>query len=99
MLEVPFLMEEFATIVETSLQISPRLMEVAMNFVCRLYSNESNEVNEIGSHVLFLAYQNIQTISISTPVPSSHNISFRIAIKVILHRNCVKIMSFIKIKL
>jgi hypothetical protein len=41
--EVPSLMEEFATIVETSFQISPRLIEVATNFVCRLYSNKSNE--------------------------------------------------------
>ena len=43
MQEMPFLMEEFATIVETPFQISPRLIEVVTNFGCRLYSNESNE--------------------------------------------------------
>eukprot|EP00745_Piridium_sociabile_P034704 TRINITY_DN5991_c0_g1_i13.p1 TRINITY_DN5991_c0_g1~~TRINITY_DN5991_c0_g1_i13.p1 ORF type:complete len:843 (-),score=177.10 TRINITY_DN5991_c0_g1_i13:511-3039(-) len=45
--EVPSLMEEFATIVDTPFQISPRLKEVATNFVCRLYSNESNEDNDV----------------------------------------------------
>ena len=47
MQEVPTLMEEFATIVETPFQISPRLIEVATNFGCRLYSNESNEDNDV----------------------------------------------------
>ena len=45
--EVPSLMEEFATIVETPFQISPKLIEVATNFVFRLYSNESNEDNDV----------------------------------------------------
>lgn len=45
--EVPFLLEQFATIVDTPFQTSPRLKEVATNFVCRLYSNESNEVNDV----------------------------------------------------
>ena len=47
MQEMPFLMEEFATIVETPFQISPRLIEVATNFGCRLYANESNEDNGV----------------------------------------------------
>lgn len=45
--EVPFLMEGFATIVDTPFQISPRLKEVATNRVCRLYSNKSNEDNDV----------------------------------------------------
>lgn len=45
--EVPFLMEQFATIVDTPFQTSPRLKEVATNFVCSLYSNESNEDNDV----------------------------------------------------
>ena len=47
MQEVPSLMDEFATIVDTPFQTSPRLKEVAMNFVCRLYSNDPNEGNDI----------------------------------------------------
>ena len=35
MQEVPSLMDEFATIVDTPFQTSPRLKEVATNFVCR----------------------------------------------------------------
>ena len=45
--EVPSLMEEFATLVDTPFQTSPRLTEVARKFVCRLYSNESNEDNNV----------------------------------------------------
>ena len=45
--EIPFLMEEFATIVDTPFQTSPRLKKVATHFVCRLYSNESNENNDV----------------------------------------------------
>lgn len=45
--EVPSLMEQFATVVDTPFQTSPRLKEVATNFVCRLYSNESNEDNDV----------------------------------------------------
>ena len=41
--EVPSLMEEFATVVDTPFQTSPRLKEVAAKFVCRLYSNDSND--------------------------------------------------------
>ena len=36
-------MEEFATVVDTPFQTSPRLKEVAAKFVCRLYSNDSND--------------------------------------------------------
>src|SRR5678816_2499716 len=43
MREVPFLMEEFATVVDTPFQTSPRLKEVAAKFVCGLYSNDSND--------------------------------------------------------
>src|SRR5688572_29135838 len=43
MREVPFLMEEFATVVDTPFQTSPRLKEVAARFVCRLYSNDSKD--------------------------------------------------------
>jgi len=45
--EVPSLMEPFTTICNTPFQTLPRLKEVATNFVCRLYSNESNEVNDV----------------------------------------------------
>jgi len=45
--EVPSLMAEFAAIVDTPFQISPRLKEVARNFVCRLYLNELNEDNDV----------------------------------------------------
>lgn len=45
--DVPHLTEEFATIIETPFQTSPRLKEVAVNFVCRLYSSESNEENDV----------------------------------------------------
>jgi hypothetical protein len=38
-------MEEFATVVDNPFQTSPRLKEVASNFVCMLYSNEP--VNDI----------------------------------------------------
>ena len=47
MQEMPSLMEEFATIVQTPFQKSPRLIEVASNLFCRLYSNESNEDNDV----------------------------------------------------
>ena len=47
MQEDPSLMEEFVTIVESLFQKSPRLIEVATNFGCRLYSNESNEDNGV----------------------------------------------------
>lgn len=47
MTKVPSLMEEFATIVNTPFQASPRLKEVAINFVCKLYSSESNEDNDV----------------------------------------------------
>ena len=43
--KVPSLMEEFATVVDNPFQTSPRLKEVASNFVCMLYSNEP--VNDI----------------------------------------------------
>src|SRR5688572_33000744 len=36
-------MEEFATVIDTPFQTSPRLKEVAAKFVCRLYSNDSND--------------------------------------------------------
>ena len=39
--KVPSLMEEFATVVDNPFQISPRLKEVASNFVCMLYSNDT----------------------------------------------------------
>ena len=45
--KVPSLMEQFETIVHTPFRISPRLKEVATNFVCRLYSNESNADNSV----------------------------------------------------
>ena len=45
--KVPSLMEQFATIVDTPFQTLPRLKEVATIFVCRLYSNESNEDNDV----------------------------------------------------
>ena len=38
--EVPWLMEQFATIADTPYQISTRLKEAATNFVCKLYTNE-----------------------------------------------------------
>ena len=41
------LMEQFASVVDTPFQTSPRLREVATNFVCRLYSNESNEDSDV----------------------------------------------------
>jgi len=41
--EVPSLMEEFATVVDTAFQTSPRLKQLAAKFVCRLYSNDSND--------------------------------------------------------
>ncbi|PIK48591.1 hypothetical protein BSL78_14548 [Apostichopus japonicus] len=47
MQEVPTLMEEFATTVDTPFQTSPKLKEVTRNFVCRLYSNESNEESDV----------------------------------------------------
>ncbi|PIK36416.1 hypothetical protein BSL78_26761 [Apostichopus japonicus] len=47
MQEVPTLMEEFATIVDTQFQTSPKLKEVTRNFVCRLYSKESNEESDV----------------------------------------------------
>ena len=44
--QVPFLMEEFETVVDTPFQTSPRLKEVASTFVCMLYSNEpDNDVD------------------------------------------------------
>ena len=43
---VSFLIEKCATIVNTQLPSSPRLKEVASNFVCRLYSNSSNKDND-----------------------------------------------------
>jgi hypothetical protein len=46
-MQVPYLTEEFATIVETPFQTSPRLKEVAINFVFRLYSSQSNEENYV----------------------------------------------------
>jgi len=39
---VSSLMEEFATVVDTPFQTSPRLTKVAANFVCRLYPNDPN---------------------------------------------------------
>jgi len=45
--EVPSLMEEFATVVDAPFQTSPRLKEVAAKFVCRLYSNDSNDNNDV----------------------------------------------------
>ena len=47
MQEVPFLMDEFATVVETPFQTSTKLKEMAKKFVCRLYSNESNEDSDV----------------------------------------------------
>ena len=46
---VPSLMEQFATVVDSPFQTSPRLKEVASNFVCRLYSNDEpdNDVDLI----------------------------------------------------
>ena len=39
--KVPTLMEEFASVASTPFHISPKLKEVAMQFVCKLYYNES----------------------------------------------------------
>ena len=47
MQEMPSLMEEFATIVESPFQISPRLIEVATNIFCRLYYNVSNKDSDV----------------------------------------------------
>ena len=47
MQEMTSLMEEFATVVETQFQISSRLIAVATNFGCTLYSNESNDDNDV----------------------------------------------------
>ena len=40
---MPSLKEEFATVVDTPFQTSPRLKEVAAKFVCRLCSNDFND--------------------------------------------------------
>ena len=45
--EVPLLMEEFAAVIETPFQISTRLKEVAWNFVCRLYSNDTDDDSDV----------------------------------------------------
>ena len=41
---MPSVMDEFATVVDTPFQISPKMIEVALDFVCRLYvyCNEPN---------------------------------------------------------
>ena len=44
--KVPSLMDEFATLVDTPYQTSPRLKEVATNFGCRLYT-ESDDVDHV----------------------------------------------------
>jgi hypothetical protein len=40
-------MEDFATVIDAPFQTSPRLKEVAAKFVCRLYSNDSNDDNDV----------------------------------------------------
>lgn len=45
--KVPFLMEEFATVVDSPFEISPSLKQAASNFVCRLYCNESDLDNDV----------------------------------------------------
>ena len=40
--KVPSLIEEFANVVDTPFQTSPRMKGVASSFVCRLYSNDSD---------------------------------------------------------
>ena len=39
---MPSVIGEFATVVDTPFQTSPKMIEVALDFVCRLYCNESN---------------------------------------------------------
>ncbi|CAJ1053436.1 hypothetical protein BSL78_26761 [Xyrichtys novacula] len=45
--KVPSLMEEFSTLVDTPYKASPRLKEAATNFVCRLYSDDIHEGNDV----------------------------------------------------
>ena len=74
--EVQSLMEQFATIVDTPFQTLPRLKEVATNFVCRLYSNESNEVNDVDLVRMRLFSQKIRDVErIPQPVMLWINIS------------------------
>ena len=51
--KVPFLMEEFATLVDTPFKASPRLKEVATNFVRKIYSNEVSDDVDIVRMRLF----------------------------------------------
>ena len=39
---MPPVIDEFATVVDTPFQTSPKMIEVALDFVCRLYCNEPN---------------------------------------------------------
>ena len=39
---MPSVIDEFATVVDTPFQTSPKMIEVALDFVCRLYCNEPN---------------------------------------------------------
>ena len=61
--KVPFLMEEFATVVDNPFQTSPRLTEVASTCVCMLYSNESDDdVDRVRMKVFYQKTRDVERI-------------------------------------
>ena len=62
MRKVPSLMEEFATLADTPFQASPSLKEAATHFVCKLYTNDSNEGNDVDSLRMMLFSQKTRDV-------------------------------------
>src|SRR5678815_1465826 len=71
--EVPSLMEEFATVVDTPFQTSPRLKEVAAKFVCGLYSNDSNDdIDPVRMKVISHKTRDVERIPTTTDALDQH---------------------------
>ena len=69
--KVPSLMEEFATLVDTPYQASPRLKEVATNFVCRLYT-EDNDVDHVGMRLFSQKTRDMERIPPTSDALEQH---------------------------
>lgn len=93
--EVPQLTEEFATIVDTPFQTSPRLKEVAINFVCRLYSSESNEENGVDLLRMRLFSQKMRDVERIPPTMDALDLRLKRSVFQLYYTIIKKIMHFL----
>ena len=90
--EVPQMTEEFATIVDTPFQTSPRLKEV--NFVCRLYSSESNEENGVDLLRMRLFSQKMRDVERIPPTMDALDLRLKRSVFQLYYTIIKKIMHF-----